>query len=145
MKSIPTWSLFLFLVLPFGSPSVAEDSADRTAILQAIENFAQGADAQDAERIARSLHPRSWQFMPTGDGVRTFDQEQYLALIRAKKIGGQKREMSVESIDVTEGFLASARIELRSGKRVFLHQMSLMKVSGSWQILSILTVVGNAD
>lgn len=144
MKLIFPSALTLSLLLA-AAPSPGDDQDGRAAIVEAIENFAGGADARDAERIARSLHPRSWQYMPAAEGLRSFNQEQYLALIRAGKIGGQERELTIEAIDISEGYLASARVELRAGSRVFLHHMGLMKVDGTWQILSILTLVGRED
>ena len=138
--------LCLFISLIVGGISAgvyAQDhDADRTAIIEAIEDFAQGADSQDPERVAASLHAQSWQYMPAPDGVRAFNQEQYLGLLKAKRIGGTPREMKVESVDITEGYIATARVQLQKGERVFLHHIGLMKVGEAWQIMSILTLVG---
>lgn len=136
----------LLALLAIGLPlsvQAQDNDKDKTAIIEAIENFAQGADNQNPERVAQSLHPQSWQYLPSKEGVMAFSQEQYLGMLKAKKIGGTERTMDVESIDITEGYIASARVRLQKGERVFLHQMGLMKVDASWKIMSVLTLVGN--
>jgi len=138
------WCLvFLFFVLVAPEAIYAQGTVpDKEAISNAILNFAQGADRQIPEQVSLSLHSQSWQFMPAPNGVRAFNQEQYLSLLKAKKIGGTPREMKIESIDIIEGYMASARVQLQKDTTVFIHLMSLMKVGESWQIMNILTLVG---
>ena len=135
------------IVLLAGGASAGETdqgSAEaRAGVLAAIEDFAEGADQQDAARIERSLHESSWQFLPGAPGVRTLDQKQYLGMIASKRIGGQDREMTVDLLDITEDYMATARVQLQAGSRVFVHHLGLMKVDDRWQILSVLTLAGN--
>ncbi len=143
MKPIHSAFFALFLIALPTHLYAQNNDMDKTAILEAITNFAQGADNQDPDRVAQALHAQSWQYLPSKEGVMAFNQEQYLGMLKAKKIGGTERTMTVEAIDITEGYIASARIRLQKGDTVFLHQMGLMKVDNAWQIMSILTLVGN--
>ena len=141
--------ILLGLVLWLGSTAAWTQEegtdAEEAAIRAAIENYAKGADAQDAARIARSLHPESTQYLFTGQGVTAFGQAQYLGLIENKRIGGKDRTIEIESIDVTEEALAAAKVILTHDDRVFLHYMGLLKLDGAWQIMSIVTAVGRAN
>lgn len=144
MKWILPTTLFLALV-SFTAKANTETDADkvsRAEIVAVIESFALGADTQDAERVGRTLHPQSAQYLPAAEGVRVFTRDQYLALLEAKKIGGQRREMTIGTVEVTEGYLAFASVQLRTDSLVFLHHFGLMKADGGWQIMSILTLAG---
>lgn len=119
--------------------------ADKAAITTVIEDYSKGADDQDAERTGRALHENSWQHVFFPNGPRTFNKETYLQLLEAKRIGGDERAISVESIDITEGTSAAAKVILTGSELVFVHYMGLLKVEGQWQIMSTVTVAGRAN
>lgn len=132
-----------FLVLP--ALLYAQDAnleADKTAITAVIDDYSKGADTHDAERTGRALHENSWQHVFFPDGPRTFNKETYLQLIKAKRIGGDNRAVTIEHIDITEGTSASAKVILTGTERVFVHYIGLLKVSGQWYIMSTVTVAG---
>ncbi|MDA8019782.1 MAG: nuclear transport factor 2 family protein [Thermoanaerobaculia bacterium] len=143
--SLPLVLLTTLCVLVSVSAAETSDGAERAAIQKVVEDFAGGADARDVDRIGRSLHAESRQYLPTSGGLRVFDREQYLGLISAGKIGGQQRKMTVRWVEVIEGYLATVGVELRGGGMVFLHHFGLMKVDDTWQILSILTLAGREE
>ncbi|NKB86989.1 MAG: hypothetical protein GKS06_02040 [Acidobacteria bacterium] len=129
-----TASALVVAIVASGAPQ-----DDRAAIESVLTDLAQGQDQQDVDRMLSSLHPDSAQFVQLPSGLVTFDRDTQAAGVRAGQLGGDDREMTIHSVDIT-GNAAMAKLEL-VGRLTFVHYVGLMKVEGRWQIMSVVTSV----
>lgn len=61
-------------------------------------------------------------------------REQYLSMMRAGKVGGNKRELRILFTDVHEA-AAVVKVELKGEKAVFTNYYSLINTNGQWLIV----------
>lgn len=144
----------IFQVVPlaalavFALPGVAAEPDDEKAIRVLVEQWVDAADTQDSALAERILHPASMQFIPNTKapgGAMTITREQYVAGIRAKKIGGSPRETKVSSIELDRrGRNAVVKLEIQSETMIFYQFVGLSKLAAKeWKIVSVLTdIVG---
>lgn len=125
----------LAILILFSSISIKADT-DKAAISTVIEHFVKGADEHNTEFLASALHPQAQQFFIQKGELKTLTTDLYLKLIEAKKIGGKPRQLKIVDIDVSD-YIATAKIEIRSGKVLFHDHVSLMKIDGHWKIMNI--------
>lgn len=109
---------------------------EEKAVEQAVERFASGGDRQDAEALEKVLHEqfRVVLAQPSKDEATVMSRDQYLELIRAKKIGGVRRNVKVKWLEV-RGDLAFAKAELSSEKASFDGLYTLAREGGRWRII----------
>ncbi|MFK7849255.1 MAG: nuclear transport factor 2 family protein [Rhodothermales bacterium] len=110
---------------------------DEAEIRTTIKQFSTAADRQDAARIGEVLHAEAQQFYKGADGLVRLETKIYLNLIEQKKIGGEARELHIKNVDVN-GDMASVNAVMSGKDYTFDNYISLMKVDGSWQIMSII-------
>ena len=128
-------ALLCFSVLQAG------EKAEKKAIKKTIEDYLVGIDHHDVEKVKKTMHAQHIHFVTIGDQLRAIDRPTYLGLLEQKKIGGQQRTHKYESIDVTAGDTASAKVKSSTDKGTFVQYLTLMKVDENWQIVSIGTKV----
>lgn len=130
--------LMLALIMLGGIVQTANAQEDLDAITRAIEKFATAGDHQDETVMAEVLHPQYrvvWN--DPGKGTLTvLDRDTYLDLIRSKKIGGDKRTVQIESIELINGDNALIKTSLKGEKADFQSLLSLVKnEDGDWFLI----------
>lgn len=107
---------------------------------QVIKNYAIGADTGNAKLIEKSFHEKFQVVASTKDGVRTIDKKTYLSLISSGKIGGNKRVLKILNAE-NDGIIGTAKLTLTGEKAVFHDHLTLLKVNGTWSIVSNVTSI----
>ena len=116
----------------------AQDRQDLAAIETAVHDFVRLGDQQNSQGLDRLLHPQFRAVVNRlfgAEEVSLMDKSVYLQLIKDKKIGGDKRDVYILSVDVVnKNATVKARFE---GKALrFTTFLSLVKnVDGSWQVI----------
>jgi len=133
-----TMILFMMVFSAISSLN-AQDRNEGKKIQNAIRQWAQAADAQNADAAAIHLdtHYRIVMNRLMGSpDVRTVDKETYLQMLRDKKLGGDARTLKFKRIKVV-GSTASVELEM-TGKK--LHFQSLIQLiqdaEGNWKLVS---------
>lgn len=116
--------------------SVSKTTTDEEQVRKAVKQFSKSADAQDVAGIQSVLHPEAQQFFMGPEGMVRLETTTYVSMIEQKKIGGQPRQLSISHVDV-DGDMASVKANMSNDAYQFDNFISLMKVDGSWQIVSI--------
>jgi len=127
----------LFLVFNLSTQSQNSEKD----IKKIAEKFVKSADIQDADKLTEVLHPTSQQFVVMGPRLVTSSAEQYIAAIKAKKLGGIPREITFKTVDFMGDSTAVVVLEAVSSKFKFLYQLSIAKSKGKWTIIGIMTEV----
>ncbi|MEM6784261.1 MAG: nuclear transport factor 2 family protein [Bacteroidota bacterium] len=110
---------------------------DEAVIRAVIEQFAEGADAQQSARVAEVLHAEAQQFFQGPNGLVRLTHEAYINMLDAKQIGGSPRTLVVHNVDVN-GNLAVASVTMQGEQAHFENYIALMKTDGGWQIVSVI-------
>lgn len=118
----------------------AATANEQTAIQKVLEAYWQGADSQNTMTLSRVLHDDYRVIALTAEGNRLILKQDYLDLIKAKKIGGTPRQFEVIATDVS-GDVAQSRLTLRSDAVTFHDHVTLTKSGTGWQLISNVTQV----
>lgn len=104
-------------------------------IVMAIKAFVEAADSRDVAGIEAATHRGFRVAVVIGQkpNVALMDRETYLQLIRARKIGGDRRTVSIRSVEL-RGHLAVARVRLEGEKAIFEGDLTLLKDEGTWKV-----------
>ncbi len=127
----------LLLLIPIGLLSLlAFTPSEVNAIREVVESYSKAGDNQDTKAIEAVLHDgfRVVWNDPAKNTVSLISKTDYVQLLGAKKIGGDRRKVIIESIDISEGINASVRVVLDGEKGDFWNLLSLVKHEGKWLI-----------
>ncbi|MEO6168371.1 MAG: nuclear transport factor 2 family protein [Chitinophagales bacterium] len=116
----------------------------REQVEAAIENFVKGGDERNTAMLEAVLHPDFRvtinRFMGKDD-VTVITREAYLSMITAGKIGGEKRNIKIISIDVQD-HLAVAKVILTSTAMKLTSNLQFVKdIKGSWLLINDMPLV----
>ena len=144
MKTSRFCGTLLAAIALLAAPAGAAQLEDEREIRTLIQQWVDAADKQDAGLVERILHADTTQFMPNTKapgGVITISRDQYVAGIRAKKIGGSPRQTQIHSIELdSRGRNAVAKLEIESETMIFYQFVGLSKLAAKeWKIVSVLT------
>ncbi|HEU4596156.1 MAG TPA: nuclear transport factor 2 family protein [Pyrinomonadaceae bacterium] len=116
-------------------PARAE-SAEETAVRQAIEHYFRGHATGQGEHFRKVFHPESKLFAVREGKFWQLTSEQYIARAPGKAPADEaQRKRSVESVDVS-GNAAIAKVVLDYPEVKFTDYMSLLKIDGEWKIIN---------
>lgn len=117
----------------------AQGKAESKKIQETIRQWAQAADAQNADAAGEFLDAQYRIVMNRLMGsmeVRTVDKGTYLQMLRDKKLGGDSRELKFKRITVT-GTTASVQLEMTGKKLHFQSFLQLIQdADGQWKLVS---------
>lgn len=115
---------------------IAFTPSEVNSIREVVEIYAKAGDLQDASKMEKVLHEgfRVVWNDPAQKAVSLISKTDYMQLLEAKKIGGDKRKVIIESIDISEGVNASVRVTLDGEKGDFWNLLSLVKVDDKWLV-----------
>lgn len=126
--------LFLFPIGVLGL--LAFTPTEVNSIRETVESYAKAGDQQDAAALEKVLHEgfRVVWNDPAKQSVSLISKTDYVQLLQAKKIGGDKRKVIIESIEISKGINASVRLTMDGEKGDFWNLLSLIRVDGRWLI-----------
>lgn len=105
-----------------------------------IENYVKAADTRDTPLIDRVFHDDFRVVAVTPEGIRVLSKPDYMGLLKAGKIGGNERQLTIHSWDEAEG-IGRARVTLTGDKSIFHDNLTLLQVEDDWRIVSNVTRV----
>lgn len=132
-------------VLAVGNLNVTTGTSDAQQVLSVVEQFMQNADAQNVQAMEKLLHSDYRAVLNQlfgSDAVSLLDKSTYLKLLESKKIGGDKRSLTVHTLDV-QGNNAMVKARFAGQKATFVSYLLLVKdKGGKWLIVSDMPGVG---
>lgn len=130
---VSTFSLFTFVTC------FAQNGNDEKAISVAVHHFAANADQQDVKKMAAVLDDNFRAVVNRLFGskeVSIMDKSLYLQLLKDKKIGGSKRDVTILTMNVTNNN-ASVKAQLTGKDLLFTTYLLLVKnEEGEWKIVN---------
>ncbi len=115
-------------------------TSEEIQMKKTIESYVQGADEQVVELVENAFHDNFQVFAHSKGSIRVLDKNTYLELLKAKKIGGSKRQIEYLDLNVDDP-VGTARVNLVGDEVTFHDHLSLIKEEGSWKIVSNITYV----
>lgn len=125
------------VVCILGSPVMADD---REHLTQSIHRLTNGVDDQDGELLRQAFHDDAAIFAtnPAGDALVTLSAESFAGVHADKRFGGQQRSVRIESLDVTDGLIAHAKVIAENDAVHYTYYLGFTKLEGTWRIQSFL-------
>lgn len=108
-------------------------------IAAALADYFDGWYEADADRLARVLHPSCHLFCVIDGALDDDDREKVLESVRRRESPasrGEVRRDRIVAIDVSSPVTALAKVELAIGRKLFTDYLSLLRLDGSWQVIS---------
>lgn len=142
MRTIYFFITMLCLVCLSSAGRAYAADTDRGDIIEALSKYTVSINTQDADMTERLLHGEARHFVVIADTLRAIPTAAYTGMLRAKRIGGQLRVLTILSLEITAGSMAFAKIELvnPNPRSTFQQHISLMKHEDGWKIMNIMTV-----
>lgn len=111
-----------------------------------VTNFSSAVEKRDT-LLLESLLNENFRVValhfPTPDKTTVLSKEKYISLLTAGKIGGEKRSMEIQNLDINE-YVATAKVVFESDKMLFTtYQTYILNSKGKWQIVSDIPVTKN--
>ncbi len=134
----------LMVLMGIVTLTASAQQKEEKAIKGVIKEFAAAADENNADRLAKCLDDNYRVLMNRLFGspdVSVVTKDDYLAKIESKEWGGDKREVTIQSITVN-GTTASAHVTLKGTKATFVSLFILIKdADGNWKLSSDTPIV----
>ncbi len=108
-------------------------------VKKVVEDFIVATDEQNAEKLAATLNDKAMQYVIFGPNLLTFTKQQYVDQIKAKKVGGQPREVKFQEMLLSGEAVATVQLTATSSVIRFHYQVTLLKNQEQWQIVAIST------
>ncbi len=124
--------------------AMGQSKNDDKAIEEVIAKFARAADAQDVPALDGLLdaHYRIVMNQLFGSpDVVVMDRATYLAKIKSKEFGGEKRKVEIQQI-VLNGNTAIAKVSFKGQKMTFVSLLQFVRTKdGAWKVVNDMPVV----
>jgi len=116
--------------------AVRGQSAEETAVRQALGNYFRGHATGQGEHFRKIFHPDAKLFAVRDGKYWQLTSEEYIARAAGKPADDEaQRKRRIESVDIT-GNAAVAKIVLDYPATEFTDYMSLLKIDGEWKIVN---------
>ncbi len=104
-----------------------------------VTNFSSAVEKRDTLLLETLLNENFRvvaNHFPTADKTTVLTKEKYISLLKAGKIGGEKRRVEILSLDINE-YIANAKVIFESDKAIFTtYQTYILNSNNVWQIVS---------
>ncbi len=124
-------------MLTLGHRSNTPNTEDQ--VKKVVEDFILATDEQNAEKLAATLNDKAMQYVIFGPNLLTFTKQEYVDQIKAKKVGGQPREVKFQEMLLSDEAVATVQLTATSSVIRFHYQVTLLKNQEQWQIVAIST------
>ena len=116
--------------------AVRGQSAEETAVRQALEHYLRGHATGQAEHFRKIFHPDAKLFAVRDGKYWQLTSEEYIGRAAGKPADDEaQRKRQIQSVDIT-GNAAVAKIVLDYPTVKFTDYMSLLKIDGEWKIVN---------
>jgi hypothetical protein len=136
----------IVLLIITTSTIMAQPKNEEMNAKQTIVNFAHAADLQDDEALELLLDDNFrlvLNQMFGNKGIAVVTKQDYLAKMKAKEFGGDKREVTILNLTVS-GNNAGAQAIFKGSKFTIVTFLQLIKTSkGEWKLINDLPALGN--
>lgn len=105
-------------------------------IVKTVKAFSLAGDVNNAAALEKLLHDQ--HRLVWNDGEKApfiLGKEGYVSKIESKEWGGDKRTITIESVESYDGVNATVKAVLDGEKSQMRSLFSLIKVEGSWKIV----------
>ena len=103
-------------------------------VMNVINQYVKGTEFFDSTILDKAFHEKFRVVAMTQDGLRVINKQEYLSLIKAEKIGGNKRELEVLNV-IESDTIMQISLTLSNEKQVFHDHLALIKENDYWEIL----------
>lgn len=114
------------------------DVNDKVEIEKLIYQLMKGVDTQDGELILAVFRSDATLQATNQGKIISVDYKQYAELHNSKKFGGQKREVEISNIDLTDGIIASAKVIAQNESLHYVYYLNFSNTDGKWLIQGFL-------
>jgi hypothetical protein len=115
-----------------------DPQTELTAIEMMIGAYIRAIDTHDITTVDQHLHPdfRAMAGNAAKPGeCQIISRADYIALLSAGKIGGEKREITIQFVHIN-GATAMAFVGIENEQKLFLTYYNLIRNHGSWLVIS---------
>lgn len=112
---------------------------DEEQVRAVIKDYFDGLYFGDMEKFGGAFHPACRLFAVNGDEIITFDYEPYMARCAARAAPATQNAARIDeivSLTISSADTAHARVRDAFPPRTFVNELSFLKVSGKWKIVS---------
>lgn len=129
--------MFLVVLTSCSDANGQQDAKDQKMVKKIIRDYVGAGDEQDADRLASYLDDnyRVVFFDPSSKTVISMPKDGYVANIREKKFGGDKRDVVFEDVLVYDGKNAVAKVQFNGKMAKFKTFVSLIMTDEGWKVL----------
>ena len=131
--------LLLFSLIAFADNPKENISIDIEKISRVVSQFSQSADQRNLQKMEEVLHPEFRSVVNRlfgSEEVSVMDRSIYLNLLKEEKIGGDKREVAIQSVNIQGNTAIVKAILLGKSLRFDTYLQLIKDVNGKWWIVS---------
>ncbi len=126
--------IILAILFSFSIAQAQEKATDHELICGTIDMYFEGWLTGDTTKLGKAMH-QTCQLKNIKNGeVLVIPRPTYLGFFKPRP-RRENSEGRIVSINVTEGKIGSAKVELETPKRLFTDYFNLMKIKGHWVIV----------
>lgn len=103
-------------------------------VMSVINQYVKGTETFDNTILDKTFHEKFRVVAMTQDGLKVINKQEYLSLIKAEKIGGNKRELKVLNV-IESDTIMQISLTLSNEKQVFHDHLALIRDNERWEIL----------
>ncbi len=107
-------------------------------IKEAIIAMVKGVDTQDADKLTLGFWEDAAIFATRGKEILTVPVEQFIALHKAKKFGGQERDYEIKALMINKAGIAHAQVIAQNDNIFYEYQLGFTRKEGTWRIQTFL-------
>lgn len=128
--------LVLFGTMMFAAACGQTKTNANPEIVKVLNEYSSAGDLQSVKRLSVVLHDQYRLVWHGGkDAPFIVDKSGFLAQFEKKEWGGDKRKVTVESVEVVDGINATARVIMDGDAAEMRALISLIKVGDDWKII----------
>ncbi|MEM6398378.1 MAG: nuclear transport factor 2 family protein [Bacteroidota bacterium] len=128
---------FMFMSMIASAYGTSDDPL--AGATQTAEAFVKLVDDNNAEELAKILHPDMMQYARLGEKIMPFKAADFVQMVAEKKLGGTPRSISLASVQLVRGDTADVVLQAVSSEYDFMYQISLIKDGEQWLIVSVMS------
>ncbi len=130
-------SFLLILTFVITNVSFANTAVEESAVKTVIEKYAAATEAKDGGALSEVFADNAviYRVALGSKKVMEYDQSSFAEQVKKGRLGGWKRDLKVQSVDVYDN-TAVAKIQLTDSKLKQTEFLSFVKIDGNWKIVS---------
>ncbi len=111
------------------------DESDIKKVVMALMN---GVDQQNGDMIIKTFRDNATVQATNQGKIISVDYKQFAEMHASKRFGGRDRKVEIESVEVTDGIMARAKIIAYDDKVHYVYYLNFSNTDGQWLIQNFL-------